>query len=140
MSLAAAVDTDNRETLAPPRVVHLLTDGDTTVHLFWYDNNSRLLGIRNTPWAIQPYWPGRRGVWKSRQTATACTWPLRPTDSACPGRRVSGDDGHRLGRPCHLEISYFRGLQAIPRISVAGDQADHALVTWDDPRLGSAFV
>ena len=135
------------ETLASPRVVRLIADGGPTVHLFWYDNYSQLLGIRNTggPWSASTVLaesaitfdatPDGRGLHLAYIRSTySTTVPAgvyyRTTDAAGwgPAVLVSGS-------------AYFRRLSAdTAHVSVAGDQADHALVTWDDPRLGQSYL
>ncbi|MBP7688420.1 MAG: exo-alpha-sialidase [Thermoflexales bacterium] len=139
--------TTNRETLAPPRVVRLLTDGDTTVHLFWYDNNSRLLGIRNTtgPWSDSTVLAEAAVAFEVAPDGNGLHLAyIRPTDSATAPAGVYHRTTTATGWGPAVLIAgsaYFRGLQAdTAHVSVAGDQADHALVTWDDPRLGQSFL
>lgn len=139
--------TTNRQTLAPPRTVRLIADGATTVHLFWYDNNSQLLASRNTG-----------GPWSDSATLaeSALTFDvapdgaglhlayIRPTDSAAAPAGVYYRTTTATGwsqASLVTASAYFRGLSAdAAYISVAGDQADHVLITWDDPRLGQSFM
>ncbi|MBI5566695.1 MAG: hypothetical protein HY870_17475 [Chloroflexi bacterium] len=139
--------TTNRQTISPPRTVRLLTDGDTTVHIFWYDSNSQLLSARN----IAGAWGDSTVLAEAAAASEAAPDGsglhlayIRPIDSTAAPAGVYYRTTTAAGWGQARLVSgsaYFRGIQvAAAHVSVAGDQADHALVTWDDPRLGQSYL
>jgi len=139
--------TTNRTTLAPPSSVRLMTDGATAVHIFWYDNNAQLLTARNTagPWGDSSVLAESAATFDAAPDGGGLHLAyIRPTDSAAApaGVYYRTTTGATWGKAVLVSGSaYFRSLQAnSAHVSVAGDQADHALVTWDDPRLGQSFI